>query len=77
MEAPPEPAEVRAVRDRLGVSQSRLAGLLGATTRAVQAWEAGERPISGPAWVLMQMLAQYPQVLRWRERWLEALDAPG
>lgn len=48
--APPNaynPAQIRQTRERLGVSQAILAGLLAVKVKAYQAWEQGERPASG------------------------------
>lgn len=40
---PPSPAELREFRRKTGLSQARLAELLGASTRAVEEWEGGRR----------------------------------
>ena len=57
------PAEVRAARQSLGLTQDQLAAwlMMGADgKRAVRRWEAGDRDISGPAWVAIQaFLAGY------------------
>lgn len=57
------PHEVRAARQSLGLTQSGLAKALRLSAdgkRAVRAWEAGERPISGPASVAIEaMLAGF------------------
>jgi transcriptional regulator with XRE-family HTH domain len=41
----PRFADLRSVREELGKSQSELAALLGVSTRAVQSYEQGWRPI--------------------------------
>jgi len=53
------PAEVRAARLALGMTQEQLAAALrmgGDGKRAVRRWEAGDREISGPATVAIQAL---------------------
>ncbi len=40
------PAEFKNWRDALELTQQEAADALGATKRAVQMWEAGDRPIS-------------------------------
>jgi len=42
-----DPEELKAIRAALGLSQSELARLMGASVKAVQAWEQGVRPIQG------------------------------
>ena len=42
------PAEFKAAREELGWTQSTLASALGVTVRAVQYYEAGQRPVPGP-----------------------------
>lgn len=37
----PTAEEIRAFRGRLGLSQAKLAAVLGVSTRAVEEWEAG------------------------------------
>lgn len=59
MQPPLTPEEVRAARIRLGLTQHQLACLLrmGADgKRAVRRWESGDRPISGPASVVLEAL---------------------
>ena len=51
------PAEVKAVRARLGISQRELAGWLRLSAngdRTVYRWESGDIPISGPAQVALE-----------------------
>lgn len=53
------PEEVRAARRALGMSQHQLAEALRMGTdgkRAVRRWEAGDRPISGPASVAIEAM---------------------
>jgi DNA-binding transcriptional regulator YiaG len=48
--------EVRAIRERLGLTAAELAKRLGVTTRAVQHWEAGTREPGGAALKLMRRM---------------------
>jgi len=48
------PAEFRAARAALGLSQRELAERLEVTIRALQMWEAGERAVPGPARVALR-----------------------
>jgi DNA-binding transcriptional regulator YiaG len=51
------PATLKAIRQRAGLTQSGLAALLRISDgRAIRRWEAGEREISGPVSLLMEML---------------------
>ena len=43
------PAELRAIRKRLGLTGAALAEMLGVTDRTIRRWEAGTVPISKPA----------------------------
>ncbi len=47
----------KAIRQRAGLTQSGLAGRLRISDlRTIRKWEAGERAISGPVSLLMEML---------------------
>jgi DNA-binding transcriptional regulator YiaG len=49
--------EVKAIRERAGLSQARLATALRIEdVRSVRRWELGERAVSGPASILLEML---------------------
>lgn len=51
------PAQFKEIRQRAGLTQSGLAALLRISdSRAVRRWETGERSISGPVSLLMEML---------------------
>lgn len=50
------PEEVREARRVLGMTQQALADRLGVTINAVQRWEAGTRPPSGPVIVAIRLL---------------------
>jgi len=52
------PATIRAIRNTKGWSQTRLAQVLRIKDiRTIQRWEAGDVPISGPASILLEMIA--------------------
>jgi putative transcriptional regulator len=51
------------IRDRVGLSQSEFARLLGVSVRTLQEWEQGRRAPSGPARTLLTIAYQNPQAL--------------
>jgi DNA-binding transcriptional regulator YiaG len=53
-----QPAEVRAARERLGLTTQQLATALECTVRAVQQWESGARNVAGPARVAIAFMLQ-------------------
>lgn len=57
------PDEIRAVRQKLGVSQHVFAGLLNASPSAVRAWEQGQRVPDGPTRRLLQVVERRPEAL--------------
>ena len=63
------PADFRAIRHRLGLSQAQLARALRVQSdRTIRKWEQGERDIPGPAQVLMALLVEVPAARKWLER---------
>lgn len=51
------PGTFKAIRKRAGLTQSGLAAMLRiADIRTIRRWETGEREISGPVSLLMEML---------------------
>lgn len=51
------PATFKAIRQRAGFTQSGLAAVLRISDiRTIRKWEAGERAVSGPVSLLMEML---------------------
>ena len=48
--------ELRSVRLELGVTQKRMAELLGTSVRNVQAWESEHNRIPGPTAIAVQLL---------------------
>lgn len=51
------------IRERLGLSQTKYAKLLGISTSTLQNWEQGRRKLKGPAKVLLNVAAQNPAIL--------------
>jgi DNA-binding transcriptional regulator YiaG len=65
------PTELREARDRLGLTQEELAGLLALGSggnRTVRRWETGERAIPGPVVVAMRLMAGQTRAALLRER---------
>ena len=54
------PADVRAIRNRLGKSQSEFALLIGVSVATLQNWEQGRRRPEGPAQALLKIAARNP-----------------
>lgn len=51
------PATFKSIRQRAGLTQSGIAAILRISdTRTIRKWEAGDREISGPVSLLMEML---------------------
>jgi putative transcriptional regulator len=61
---PPEKVDVRAIRERLRLSQSAFAARFGFTTAAVRQWEQGRRQPHGPARVLLTIIDREPNAVR-------------
>jgi len=53
--------EVKAIREKTGLSQSRFAMLIGVSKRTLENWEQGRRHPTGPAKVLLKVLEADPQ----------------
>jgi len=53
--------EIKRLRARLKLSQAVLAGILGVTDKAVQAWEAGTNQPTGPAARMIDLLEKKPE----------------
>lgn len=56
--------DVRGIRERMGVSQSRFAQVLGISVATLRNWEQGLRAPEGPARVLLTVADRYPEVLQ-------------
>ena len=57
------PDDVKAIRERLNLSQSAFAALLGVSKRTLQDWEQGRRKPRGPACSLLRIVDQHPEAL--------------
>lgn len=55
--------DVLRVRNKLGVSQTRFARLLGISENTLQNWEQGRRKPTGPAKVLLKVAARHPKII--------------
>ena len=52
------PTEIKAIRQRYGLSQTELAALLRISDlRTIRRWEKGEVPVSGPASIVLEQMA--------------------
>lgn len=58
-----EEPDVRAIRDRFDLSQSKFAALLGISVRTLQNWEQGRRRPEGPARVLLMVADRHPEAV--------------
>lgn len=56
----PDPKQIR---ENLGLSQSKFAKLLGISTSTLQNWEQGRRKPEGPAKILLNVAARYPDAV--------------
>lgn len=59
--------EIRAIRDRLNLTQAEFADRLGVSQATVSLWEAGERRPTGSAVRLMYMIASEKTVKKLRK----------
>jgi putative transcriptional regulator len=57
------PADVRAVRRKLGVSQSEFALMIGVSVATLRNWEQGRRTPDGPALALLKVAAKNPRAV--------------
>jgi putative transcriptional regulator len=54
---------VAATRQKLGLSQSKFAALLGVSLRTLHHWEQGTRKPSGAAQVLLKIAGTHPEIV--------------
>jgi putative transcriptional regulator len=57
------PVDVKAIRARLGQSQSEFARMIGVSVATLQNWEQGRRRPEGPARALLTVAAANPQAV--------------
>ena len=58
----PDP-DVKAIRERTGLSQTRFAYLIGVKPKTLQNWEQGRRYPTGPAATLIRILDAHPSLI--------------
>jgi putative transcriptional regulator len=56
-------SDIVRARDKLGLSQSKFAAVLGISENTLQNWEQGRRKPTGAAKVLLKIVARHPKVL--------------
>jgi putative transcriptional regulator len=57
------PADVRAVRAKLGKSQTEFALMIGVSVATLRNWEQGRRTPDGPALALLRVAARNPKAV--------------
>ena len=57
-----EPSPPIKIRQKLKLSQSAFASLMGVSPRTIQDWEQGRRKPQGPAKSLLRIAEQHPEV---------------
>ncbi len=57
-----QPLDVKAMRERVGLSQSEFARLLRVSVRTLQNWEQDRRHPTGPALALLKIVATAPEL---------------
>jgi len=57
------PSNVKSIREKMDLSQSAFAGLLGVSVRTLQEWEQGRRTPKGPAQALLRVAKRHPEAL--------------
>lgn len=58
-----QPMDVKAIRSKVGMSQSEFASSFGISVGTLRHWERGDRRPHGPARVLLTVLAEKPEVV--------------
>ncbi len=53
--------EVKAIREKVGLSQGKFALLIGVSKRTLENWEQGRRQPTGPAKALLRIFAVDPK----------------
>ncbi len=55
--------DVKAIRERYGMSQDSFAAMLGISRRTLEGWEQGRRQPTGPARRLLQIADRFPEAM--------------
>ena len=63
--------DVKAIRERIGLSQAQFATMIRVSVKTLQNWEQKRRSPTGPAAALLQIVAREPRVA------LRTLHRPG
>ena len=58
-----KPADIKAIREKLDVSQSEFALMIGVSVSTLQNWEQGRRQPDGPARALLKVAAENPEAV--------------
>ena len=58
-----ETVDVASVREQLGLSQTRMAALMGISVGTLRNWEQGRRRPEGPARTLLRVAAKHPEAV--------------
>lgn len=58
-----EPEDIKALRDKLSMSQSEFAFMIGVSVATLQNWEQGRRSPEGPARALLKITAENPEAV--------------
>lgn len=56
-----DPVDVKAIREKAGLSQSELANMMRVSVRTLQNWEQGRRRPTGPASALIRIFEMAPE----------------
>lgn len=58
-----DPPEIRALRERYGLTQERFATLMGISVATLRNWEQGRRRPEGSARILLSVVAKHPRAV--------------
>jgi putative transcriptional regulator len=60
----PDEIDVKAIREKISLSQAEFARLFGLSKRTLEHWEHGQRVPSGPARAFLTVIAREPEAVR-------------
>jgi len=60
----PDEIDVKAIREKISLSQAEFAKLFGLSKRTLEHWEHGRRVPSGPARAFLTVIAREPEAVR-------------
>ena len=61
----PDDIDVKAIREKIALSQAEFAKLFGLSKRTLEHWEHGRRVPSGPARAFLTVIAPEPEAVRY------------